>query len=84
MKKLARIVTLALLLNLTLSAQVPLFGQTARSGKSASQTAGQYRDAIKIFEEFTRKHMSLDKTVGLTIGFVKDDFVWVNGYGYAD
>jgi CubicO group peptidase (beta-lactamase class C family)/tetratricopeptide (TPR) repeat protein len=84
MKKLARIVTLALLLNLTLSAQVPLFGQTARSGKSASQTAGQYRDAIKLFEEFTRKHMALDKTVGLTIGFVKDDFVWVNAYGYAD
>jgi CubicO group peptidase (beta-lactamase class C family) len=28
--------------------------------------------------------MALDKTVGMTIGFMKDDFVWVKGYGYAD
>ena len=39
---------------------------------------------FKLFEEFARKQMALDKTVGLTIGFLKDDFVWVKGYGYAD
>ena len=28
--------------------------------------------------------MALDKTPGLTIGFWKDGFVWVKGYGYSD
>lgn len=28
--------------------------------------------------------MKFDKTPGLTIGFIKDGFVWTKGYGYAD
>lgn len=43
-----------------------------------------FADPIRHFEEFTRTQMALDQTVGLTIGFMKDAFVWVKGYGYAD
>ncbi|HSK70634.1 MAG TPA: serine hydrolase domain-containing protein [Pyrinomonadaceae bacterium] len=28
--------------------------------------------------------MKADGTVGLSVGFIKDDFVWTKGFGYAD
>ena len=28
--------------------------------------------------------MKLEKTPGLTIGFIKDNFIWVKGYRFAD
>ncbi|HEV2827180.1 MAG TPA: serine hydrolase [Pyrinomonadaceae bacterium] len=83
MKKLARILTLALLVNFTFLAQPLVFAQNRKPVNRAAN-AGQYAKQIQAFEEFARKQMALDKTVGLTIGFMKDDFVWVNGYGYAD
>ncbi len=62
-----------------------------RRAKAATRGASRvaaiplgFADPIRHFEEFTRKQMALDQTVGLTIGFMKDDFVWVKGYGYAD
>jgi CubicO group peptidase (beta-lactamase class C family)/tetratricopeptide (TPR) repeat protein len=85
MKKLAQLLALALLLNISLF--VPsTFAQKARSAKSRTsvRTAAQYAKAIQQFDEFARKQMVLDKTVGLTIGFMKDDFEWAKGYGYAD
>ncbi len=84
MKKLLQIVTLALLLSLTPITQTLVLGQAARFGESAPKPAGQQAGQVRRFEEFARKQMALDKTVGLTIGFLKNDFVWVNGYGYAD
>jgi CubicO group peptidase (beta-lactamase class C family) len=52
--------------------------------RTGVRTPAQYSKAIQQFEQFVAKQMSLDKTVGLTVGFMKDDFVWVKGYGYAD
>src|SRR5688572_5447729 len=85
MKKLAQLLTLALLLNTSLF--IPsTFAQKARAAKTRTgvKTLGHYAKALQQFDEFARKQMVVDKTVGLTIGFMKDDFVWVKGYGYAD
>jgi hypothetical protein len=30
---------------------------------------------------FVARQMKFDKTPGLTIGFIKDEFVWTKGYG---
>ena len=85
MKKFAQLLTLALLLNTSLFVPSTL-GQKARSAKSgtSAKAAAQYSKALQHFDEFARKQMAIDKTVGVTIGFMKDDFVWVKGYGYAD
>src|SRR6185503_19259035 len=50
----------------------------------AAPTASQYKEELKQFDDFVAQQMKLDKTPGLTIGFMKDDFVWTKGYGFAD
>ena len=47
-------------------------------------SSDKYADKIRAFEEFVRQQMEFDRTPGLTIGFMKDDYVWVKGFGYAD
>lgn len=84
MKRFSPVITLALLLSITLCAQPVLLAQVANPTNGSYQGAGQYQQQIRLFDEFAQKQMGLDKTVGLTIGFMKDDFVWVKGYGYAD
>jgi CubicO group peptidase (beta-lactamase class C family)/tetratricopeptide (TPR) repeat protein len=51
---------------------------------TVTQPADKYADKLRIFEEFVRKQMEKDKIPGLTIGFYKDDYTWVKGFGYAD
>lgn len=71
MKKPAVFLAIALLLcQLQLSAQ--------------AQTADKYADKLRAFEEFVREQMEKNKVPGLTVGFVKDDYVWVKGFGSAD
>ncbi|HET6670713.1 MAG TPA: serine hydrolase [Pyrinomonadaceae bacterium] len=84
MKRLSPLMTLALSLILILCAQPILLAQVANPTNGYPQGAGQYENQIRLFDEFARKQMALDKTVGLSIGFIKDDFVWAKGYGYAD
>ena len=48
------------------------------------QPADKYADKLRVFEEFVRNQMEENKILGLTIGFYKDDYTWVNGFGYAD
>ena len=84
MKRFSPVITLALLLSITFCAQPLLLAQVANPTNGSYQGAGQYQQQIRLFDEFAQKQMGLDKTVGLTIGFMKDDFVWVKGYGYAD
>lgn len=48
------------------------------------QTAEKYADELRTFEDFVRGQMEKSKIPGLTIGFIKDDYVWVKGFGYAD
>jgi CubicO group peptidase (beta-lactamase class C family) len=43
-----------------------------------------YSKAIKAFEKFAEEQMTFDQTPGISVGFIKDDFTWVRGFGYAD
>jgi len=49
-----------------------------------SQQTGEYAKEIKVFEDFVKKQMEMDRIPGLSIGFIKDDFMWTKGFGYAD
>ncbi|HKR58642.1 MAG TPA: hypothetical protein VJS64_02825, partial [Pyrinomonadaceae bacterium] len=80
MKRLSSALTLALALVLILSAQPLALAQNSAAAKAQTQSAGKYEKQVRLFDEFARKQMALDKTVGMTIGFMKDDFVWVKGY----
>jgi len=51
---------------------------------SANEDPGKYGEAIKKFEEYVEVQMEFERAVGLSIGFFKDDFTWVKGFGYAD
>jgi CubicO group peptidase (beta-lactamase class C family) len=48
------------------------------------QPADKYTEPIKAFEEFVKTQMEADRMTGLSVAFMKDDFVWAKGYGYAD
>lgn len=50
----------------------------------AAQNTEKYAEEIKIFEEFVKKQMQVDSIPGMSIGFMKDDFIWAEGFGYAD
>ena len=39
---------------------------------------------LYFFEQFVKNQMEKDKIPGLTIGFIKDNEIWVKGFGYAD
>jgi CubicO group peptidase (beta-lactamase class C family)/tetratricopeptide (TPR) repeat protein len=43
-----------------------------------------YTEAILEFEIFVKERMARDRVPGLSIGFMKDDFIWANGYGFSD
>src|SRR3954465_14829309 len=51
---------------------------------TSAQTSDQYAEKLRAFEEFVRQQMEKNRIPGLTIGFIKDDYIWVKGFGYAD
>ena len=51
---------------------------------SSASASDKYADKLRSFEEFVRQQMEKNNVPGLTIGFVKDDYMWVRGFGYAD
>ena len=82
MRQVTRIVLLALLLQVTNASPFVVLAQIRKPVAAASAT--QYREALTQFDAFVANQMKFDKTPGLTIGFIKDGFVWVKGYGFAD
>ena len=78
-RNVTRFVLIVLLLQLTNSSKLLTLAQTRKAANSAPS-----KEELKQFDEFVERQMKLDKTTGLTIGFVKDGFVWVKGYGFAD
>lgn len=82
-RTLAKPFALFLLLQLVVATQIQIQGQRPAAAISG-QNNRKYAPQLALFEEFVRKQMALDRTVGLTVGFMKDDFVWVKGYGFAD
>lgn len=49
-----------------------------------AQQAEKYAEKIKLFKDFVKKQMEVDRIPALSIGFMKDDFVWTKGFGFAD
>jgi CubicO group peptidase (beta-lactamase class C family) len=41
-------------------------------------------DALQFFERFVAERMAYDRIPGLSLGFVKGDFTWARGFGWAD
>jgi CubicO group peptidase (beta-lactamase class C family) len=60
------------------------FRHVAAQAPPTSQTTDKYAEKLRAFEEFVREQMEKNKIPGLTVGFIKDDYVWVKGFGYAD
>ncbi|MDH7513290.1 MAG: serine hydrolase [Clostridiales bacterium] len=58
---------------------VALFSATAQEDRLS-----RFATAIKAFEAFVSEQMFLDRMPGLSVGFIKDDFTWARGFGYAD
>jgi len=54
------------------------------SNPDTQQESQDYGKAIKKFEQYVEKKMQREKIPGLSIGFMKDDFTWARGFGYAD
>lgn len=80
MKKLSILLIIALLL--CHIQFCPVAAQAARL--SQTQTSDKYADKLRAFEDFVHQQMAKNKVPGLTVGFIKDDYIWVKGFGYAD
>ncbi len=51
---------------------------------ASSEPAGPYTAEIETFERFVESQMEIDRIPGLSVGFMKDDFLWAKGFGFAD
>jgi CubicO group peptidase (beta-lactamase class C family) len=43
-----------------------------------------YAEVIQKYKDFLNLYMMLDKVPGLSVGFLKNGVVWVEGFGYSD
>ena len=43
-----------------------------------------HKDAIETYEAFVPGRMAFDRIPGLSVGFIKDDFIWARGFGFSD
>ncbi len=59
-----------------------LIPQSDLAGQAVSPS--QYAEAIREFEKFAADQMAYDRIPGLSIAFLKGDFVWARGFGHAD
>jgi CubicO group peptidase (beta-lactamase class C family)/tetratricopeptide (TPR) repeat protein len=48
------------------------------------ENLARYAEVSPSFEGFVVRQMAFDGVPGLTVGFIKDNFVWVKGFGFAD
>ena len=46
---------------------------------AASEPGGPFAVEIDAFERFVESQMRADRIPGLSVGFVKDDFLWAKG-----
>lgn len=52
--------------------------------KAGETTPSSYSEAIEKFEKFAKDRMAMDRAPGLSIGFLKGDDIWSEGFGYSD
>ncbi|REJ76024.1 MAG: hypothetical protein DWQ47_10395 [Acidobacteria bacterium] len=62
----------------------PLVLLLAQCVLAQSVSKADFADEIRRIEQFVEAQMKRDGSVGLSIGFSKDGFVWTKGFGYAD
>jgi CubicO group peptidase (beta-lactamase class C family) len=51
---------------------------------AARQAADPYAERLREFEAFVPAAMKSDHIPGMTVGFFRDGYTWVKGFGYAD
>lgn len=83
MKKIQIVCVLALLLGQVL---LPFSAGNLAvvQAQAQNQRSDRYTDKIRAVEEYVERQMKTDGTVGLSVGFIKDEFIWTKGFGYAD
>lgn len=59
-------------------------GRSAKAQTAARQAADPYAGRLREFEAFVAAAMKADHIPGMTVGFFRDDYTWVEGFGYAD
>lgn len=82
MKRLATLIIFTLLVQLSLA--LPSNAQPAQPGTPVRVAQTRFAKQVKTFDDFVQKQMAIDKTPGLTIGFMEGDEEWVKAYGYSD
>jgi CubicO group peptidase (beta-lactamase class C family)/tetratricopeptide (TPR) repeat protein len=75
---------LVLILIVGLFCQFPLTANGQKENKQVKIAGGKYADKLRKFEEFVTSQIQRDRIPGMTIGFIKDDYKWIKGFGYAD
>jgi CubicO group peptidase (beta-lactamase class C family) len=71
-------------LQLSLAVLLAAFSMLSAAAASPEENPSRYAEAIQSFEDFVVKQMVFDGVPGLTVGFIKDDFEWIKGFGFAD
>jgi len=51
---------------------------------SQEEESHPFAEAIHKYKDFLNLHMMWDNVPGLSVGFLKDGVVWVEGFGYSD
>ncbi|MCD6454912.1 MAG: serine hydrolase, partial [Candidatus Aminicenantes bacterium] len=46
--------------------------------------ARNLEDRIHEYENFVEKQMKVDRVPGLSVAFMKGDYLWAKGFGYSD
>lgn len=46
--------------------------------------ANGYAEEIELYRQFVRQRMEADGMPGMSVGFIKGDFQWAEGFGYSD
>ncbi|NIM90482.1 MAG: serine hydrolase [Candidatus Aminicenantes bacterium] len=60
------------------------FAITNHQAGAVESSPSSYADSLKAFEKFVSEQMEIQRIPGLSIGFIKDEFIWTKGFGYAD
>jgi CubicO group peptidase (beta-lactamase class C family) len=56
----------------------------ASAGPRQEEVRPSYTEAIQSYERFVAERLAYDRIPGLSVGFIKDDFSWSRGFGWAD
>ncbi len=58
------------------------FPGSSRPHQEESRTP--YAEAVQVYERFVAERMAYDRIPGLSVGFIRDEFSWSRGFGWAD